>query len=216
MKKNLLLILALFFCLNVFGQEFKKIGNSAIDLVPLGWKLEHSTGDLNKDGILDMIIVATAPNNSDSLDIEAELINKNRPVLAIYFGIGTNKYKLFKVYKDIVAYSNDKYFHVDFSAQITNRGTIKTSTQTWSSAGTSEAGNYGYIFRFQNGDFYKIGYFSDYFSRMTGDGQKISINYSTKKKQIITYNQFDENFDGQESWEDIENQPLKILGQEEL
>lgn len=217
MKRILLLMIPLIFCLEVCGQEFKKNGKNAIDLVPLGWKSEHYLGDLNKDGILDMLIIALAPNTNDEfVDLEDELTNKNRPVLVIYWGIGAGNYRLYKVYKNIVAFSSSRDNQVDFKAEITNRGTIKTSTHTWSSAGTSDAGSYGYIFRFQNGDFYKIGYFSDYFSRTTGEGLKISINYSTKKKQTIIYNQFDENFTEQESWEEIENQPLKTLGQEEL
>ncbi|MCP4214550.1 MAG: hypothetical protein GY765_07830, partial [bacterium] len=71
MKRITILILVIC-CLPRFGQaeivELKKHGNSIKDLIPASWKiLSNSFGDLNKDGIEDLVFVI---QSTDPIKIE--------------------------------------------------------------------------------------------------------------------------------------------------
>lgn len=196
------------------AQTLKRVGKSGIDVAPNGWKVEEYKGDLNRDGVRDMVVVAT-PNLAEKLIIREDdgyVFDCNAPVLAIYWGVPAGKYYLYKEYRDIIPHREDEFMDVEVATEITNRGTIKFTINTFASAGSAYTGSYKYVFRYQNEDFFRIGYESDYFSRMSGDGKIISINYSTRKRQIKTYNAFDEGVAQTETWESIPSKPLERLG----
>jgi len=211
-------LLALAVVAGANAQDFKKMGKKAVELVPNGWKVEECKGDLNRDGFPDLVVLAT-PNDADKLIIREDdgyVFDCNAPVLAIYWGVGGGYYQLYKRYDDIVPHREDEDLDVQVEATVTERGCLRFQTKTWASAGSSDTGGNVSVYRYQNGDFFRIGFETDYFSRMSGDGLKISVNFSTGKMQKITYNEFDEDAEKQETWSDIPKNPLVKLGEKSV
>lgn len=85
------IIVALFAIVNMASaqvKELKKSGTSAEEILPEGWKLLASaTDDINHDFIPDLVLIAL-PDNSENIITRDDgyEINKNEPVVAVYFG----------------------------------------------------------------------------------------------------------------------------------
>ena len=81
-------------------------GHIKEDLMPDKWlNITEATGDLNKDGIEDFVIVA-APSEDE------------RPVLAIYWGDVNGFYTLHEAYDSIMLHSEEEFSMVDLSVSI--------------------------------------------------------------------------------------------------
>ena len=218
MRAILLALLALAWAAGAYAQDFKKMGKTAVELAPPGWKVEEHRGDLNRDGIADMMVLAT-PSNSGKIIIREEdgaVFDCNAPVLAIYWGAGAGYFVFYKQYSGIVPHREDEYVDVTVEPSITDKGCLRFATSTIPSAGTSETGKVVCIYRFQNGDFFKIGFASESYSRMSGEAINTSYNFNTNKKQTIYSNFFDKSVPKTEKWEDIARKPLPRLGSEML
>lgn len=196
--KQLLFFLLVALPMLVSAQELAKKGRSAEEIVPQGMDFVKAEGDLNKDGLSDLVVFAD-------------------PVLAIYFAAPSGNYELWKRYDDILP--NDKEnddLMIDIELSITDRGALKIEVGYFASAGTSYVTNNNYTYRFQNGDFYKIGEEQHSMSRMTGDDKTVSTNYLTHKRQVVIENAFDERIKPKETWTSIPKKPLRRLGEEPL
>ena len=139
-------------------------------------------GDLNKDGIQDLVICAT-PRNPGNMMVRDDgyEYNFNEPVLAIYFGKGDETYSLFKEYPNTIPGAEDEFSFVTVDSYITEEGVLRFGVEFFSSAGGSETDQNDYFFYFQDDDFYLIGTEKDGFSRYSGEGKKVSCNYLTKR-----------------------------------
>lgn len=196
--KRLLFFLLVAFPMLVSAQELAKKGRSAEEIVPQGMDFVKAEGDLNKDGLSDLVVFAD-------------------PVLAIYFAASSGGYELWKRYNDILP--NDKEnddLMIDIELNITDRGALKIEVGYFASAGTSYVTNNNYTYRFQNEDFYKIGEEQHSMSRMTGDDKTVSTNYLTHKRQVVIENAFDETIKPKETWTSIPKKPLRRLGEDLL
>ena len=196
--KRLLFFLLVALPMLVSAQELAKKGRSAEEIVPQGTDFVKAEGDLNKDGLNDLVVFAD-------------------PVLAIYFATPSGNYELWKRYDDILP--NDKEnddLMIDIELSITDRGALKIEVGYFASAGTSYVTNNNYTYRFQNGDFYKIGEEQHSMSRMTGDDKTISTNSLTHKRQVVIENAFDETIKPKETWTSIPKKPLRRLGEDPL
>ena len=193
MKRITLLLLAALPML-LSAEELAKKGRSIEDIVPQGVNYVKAEGDLNKDGLSDLVIYA-------------------QPVLAIYFATPSSDYEQWKQYNDVLPIDeegDDLYIEIDLS--VTDRGTLKIDVGSFASAGTSYNNQNNYTFRFQNGDFYKIGEEQHSMSRMTGNAETVSYNYLTHKCQRVKENVFDDTIMPKETWTSIPRKPLKKLG----
>lgn len=216
--RTLIFALLLSFPITVMGQNnFKSTAYSDDDCYPEGWNHEEARGELNGDGIADLVVWAQ-PNDSSNMKIRDDgyVYNFNRPVLAIYFGKKSGGYTLWKEYSDILPYQSDEYSFYDTSLKVTERRSFIISVSIFNSAGSYDNPTYSYVFRYQNGDFYKIGEETNSFSRNSGDGEKVSINYLTHRQCVTTYNVFDERVKEKNVWSTIPRKPLILLGSEEL
>ena len=196
--KRLLFFLLVALPMLVSAQELAKKGRSAEEIVPQGMDFVKAEGDLNKDGLSDLVVFAD-------------------PVLAIYFATPSGGYELWKRYDDILPddKENDDLM-IDIELSITDRGALRIEVGYFASAGTSYVTNNNYTYRFQNGDFYKIGEEQHSMSRMTGDDKTISTNYLTHKRQVVIENAFDETIKPKETWTSIPKKPLRRLGEDPL
>ncbi|MCQ2973225.1 MAG: hypothetical protein MJ211_00265 [Bacteroidales bacterium] len=213
MRKIIPLLIVLMISKFSLAQSLSKTGTKVENIVPNGWVCSNVKGDLNKDGISDLVIIAT-PNFEDKITIEDDftLKNSNPPILAIYWGNSNKRYTLYKQYENIIPFSEDQYSSVKVDLSVTNKGVLRIGISYFQSAESFDNSSTAYLFRYQNNDFYLIGEGSDSFARNTGDGKKITINYSTLKRQIVLYNMFDESIPKEEKWETLPNQELKKLG----
>ena len=216
----LLLVMGLFFALNsnpIAAQKQKKSqlakeGRTIEELVPNGWDIQSATGDLNKDGIEDFVLIVR-PNDPAHIKTRDDGFeyNFNPLFLAVYFGSPSGVYKRFKVWHDTVSGREDEYTDITNELSITPKGAIDISVSSWSSMGTAATGGSTYRYRFQSGDFYLIGEESSWLNRMTGEGESTSINYLTGQKEITTGNMIEEK-DLKTKKVKIKKEPLRLLG----
>ena len=216
----LLLVMGLFFALNsnpIAAQKQKKSqlakeGRTIEEVVPNGWDIQSATGDLNKDGIEDFVLIVR-PNDPAHIKTRDDGFeyNFNPLFLAVYFGSPSGVYKRFKVWHDTVSGREDEYSDITNELSITPKGAIDISVSSWSSMGTAATGGSTYRYRFQSGDFYLIGEESSWLNRMTGEGESTSINYLTGQKEITTGNMIEEK-DLKTKKVKIKKEPLRLLG----
>ena len=182
----------------VSAQEMAKKGRCAEEIVAQDSSFIKAEGDLNKDGLSDLVVYA-------------------QPVLAIYFATPSGGYELWKQYNDVLPIDEEgDYLYIEIELSVTDRGTLKIDVGSFASAGTSYNSQNNYTFRFQNGDFYKIGEEQHSMSRMTGDAETVSTNYLTHKRQRVKENVFDETVMPKETWTSIPKKPLRRLGEDTL
>ena len=214
------LMMGLFFVLSsnpIAAQKQKKPqlakeGRTIEEVVPNGWEVQSATGDLNKDGIEDFVLLVRS-NDPAYIKTRDDGFESNfSPLsLAVYFGSPSGVYKRFKVWHDTVSGREDEYTDITNELSITPKGAIDISVSSWSSMGTAATGGSTYRYRFQSGDFYLIGEESSWLNRMTGEGESTSINYLTGQKEITTGNMMEEK-DLKTKKVKIKKEPLRLLG----
>ena len=88
--------------------NLRTTGHSVQELVPEGWiNIAEAQGDLNKDGIDDLVVVA-APSEDEW------------PVLGIYWGDKQGRFNIYQAYDSIMPHSEEEFSMVDLSIGITN------------------------------------------------------------------------------------------------
>ncbi len=202
--------------LSVQGEQLNPQGLSVEDIVPAGWLHQEASGDLNKDGIADLVIIAT-PDDAENLKTRDDgyVYNFNQPVLAIYFGNAQGQFQQWKQYDNVIPADDSEFCHHDIVLTITDRNTLRIATELWCSAGSYGASTDTYTFRYQNGDFYLIGMDHEEIQRNTGECVTTSENYLTWKRQVLTSN-FTNTKPPKEKWSKLSKKPLEHLGDREL
>lgn len=187
-------------------------GRNLEELLPKGWNAQHSTGDLNKDGIEDIILIAH-PNDPEYFKKRDDgyEYDFSPAILAVYFGSPTGVYKRFKVWKEAVPHREDEYTEIGVELSVTPKGAVDFNVSSWSSMGTADMGSTTYRYRYQSGDFYLIGEETGWHNRMTGEGEKTSINHITGKKSITSGNMI-ENTGMKTKIIKLKKEPLRRLG----
>ncbi|MBQ3926745.1 MAG: hypothetical protein II706_07130, partial [Bacteroidaceae bacterium] len=87
MKAYLISIILCLCAIGMQAQSLKKQGTSVEQIVSEGWEHKEATGDLNKDGIKDLVVLAK-PNFKEKMKTRDDgyEYNFNPYILAIYFG----------------------------------------------------------------------------------------------------------------------------------
>lgn len=198
MKKVILLLLTLLPSM-LEAQTLKPEGSSAEDVLPEGWTSSHAYGDLNKDGIKDMVLIALPPRRNMA------------PKLAVYWGKGGDRYVRWRVYDALSAIDNDNEI-IDYMLSVTAKGVLRLDQSTFFSSGSWNNYNDTYMFRFQQGDFFLIGEEHETMARNTGIAEKVSTNHLTHKQQTQKYSVMkDVEYTPTESWKQLPKKPLQSL-----
>ncbi|MBQ2164999.1 MAG: hypothetical protein II445_10890, partial [Muribaculaceae bacterium] len=161
MKKtifSIIVVAAALMPLQALAQGLKTSGKSAADVVPNGWESTFKTGDMNDDGLPDLVVIAT-PCNKEKMKTRDDgyVYNFNQPVLAIYWGDKNGNYKLFKQYDNVIPAREDEFLAITPSLDITKTGTLKIDLEYFATAGSYTQPTTSHVFRYQNGDFMLIG-----------------------------------------------------------
>lgn len=213
-------IITVIFMLASHGLQAQTLGQqgiSADDIVPTGWEHRQAQGDLNKDGIPDLVLVATPDYEENTMTRDDGYIyNFNQPILAIYFGTSDGQLQLWQQYDNVIPADEGEYCRHEVGLEITARGTLCITTQLSCSAGSYGTSTDTYTYRYQNGDFYLIGKDSEEMMRNTGESTTVSENYLTWKRQVTKCNVFDDNVPTTEKWSRLAKKPLEKLGEREL
>ena len=164
-----------------------KQAQSTEAFVPPGWILmSQVTGDLNRDGIPDVVLVLREnnPKNIVKHDILGENpLDTNPRILAVAFGRAGGGYVLklenhTLIGRHTVPTVDDP---LDDDGVAIERGALRVRLHFFASAGSWTASNAIYRFRYQNDRFELIGYDSNVTERNTGKTTDVSINYATGK-----------------------------------
>jgi hypothetical protein len=198
------------------AQSLAQQGTSIDDIVPAGWLHEEAQGDLNKDGVPDLVVVTT-PVFKENLKTRDDgyVYNFNQPILAIYVGTEQGQKQLWKQYDNVIPADGNENCSHDTNLEITSRGTLRISIGIFCSMGSYGASTNTYTYRYQNDDFYLIGYDVEEMQRNTGSCSAVSENYLTWKRQESHSNVFDTK-PATEKWSRLPKKPLEKLGAREL
>lgn len=190
MKKtifSIIVVAAALMPLQALAQGLKASGKSAADVVPNGWESTFKTGDMNGDGLPDLVIIAT-PCNKEKMKTRDDgyVYNFNQPVLAIYWGDKNGNYKLFKQYDNVIPAREDEFLAITPSLDITKSGSLQIDLEFFATAGSYTQPTTTHVFRYQNGDFMLIGKDVVELERTTGKTVTTSENYLTRKRTVVT------------------------------
>lgn len=189
MKKtifSIIVVVAALMPLQALAQGLKASGKSAADVVPNGWESTFKTGDMNGDGLPDLVIIAT-PCNKEKMKTRDDgyVYNFNQPVLAIYWGDKNGNYKLFKQYDNVIPAREDEFMAITPSLDITKSGSLQIDLEYFATAGSYTQPTTTHVFRYQNGDFMLIGKDVVELERTTGKTVTTSENYLTRKRTVV-------------------------------
>lgn len=190
MKKtifSIIVVAAALMPLQALAQGLKTSGKSAADVVPNGWESTFKTGDMNGDGLPDLVIIAT-PCNKEKMKTRDDgyVYNFNQPILAIYWGDKNGNYKLFKQYDNVIPAREDEFLAITPSLDITKSGSLQIDLEFFATAGSYTQPTTSHVFRYQNGDFMLIGKDVVELERTTGKTVTTSENYLTRKRTVVT------------------------------
>ena len=230
MKRKLFFILSLFliYSIFIFAENFPQKAKTVNDFIPKGWKIlkdENGSnfiakGDLNKDKLEDIAIIIEKDDKKNIKKNDGfgpEELNLNPRILLVLFKQKDGAY--------ILAAKNDKGFIQSENDQenptlmdtlnginIKNH-ILRINFSYFLSAGSWEASEAIFTFRFQNNRFELIGFDNISFMRNSGEQEEFSINFSTNKIKTTTGgNMFDEKLNKpKEKWENINIKKKYIL-----
>jgi hypothetical protein len=168
---------------------------TAEGFVPPGWMLEaQASGDLNRDGNADLILVLRQNNPANVIaDFEGpgeKPFGTNPRILAVAFrdepsgrfSLQLENHTLIPRRTEPAA---DDPFDKDIGIAIVRDG-FQVRLNWWMSAGGWETFNTTYTFRHKSSRFELIGYDLDTTHRGSGDTRSLSINYLTRKVEKTT------------------------------
>lgn len=197
--KTLLTVLMTALAITVTAQVEQK--QKPTDFLPKGYKVfEKVTGDLDKDGVDDcVLIIKGTDKNKFVTDENRGKLDRNRRGIIVLFN-RQGHYELASKNYDCFSSENEDggvYYAPELSVEI-------RKAKLYVHYAHGRYGYWEYTFRFQNGDFELIGYDA------TSGGAVIegetSINFSTKKKhQRVNTNKDAEGGDEvfTETWKNI-------------
>lgn len=194
------------------AQQLNESGRSVAELVPDGWDCQEAWGDLYDNGRDDLVMIVL-PNHKEKVVTcdDGYEMNCNDPLLAIYYKSEEGDLIQRKVLSHLLP-ARDEYTSIERSISINKNGAIVIGLSYFYTAGSYDSPSFTYVFRQQDNEFYLIGEETESFSRSTGEGEKISINYLTHKQCRSTFNVFkDSNTKPTERWTKLPVKPLQKI-----
>jgi hypothetical protein len=163
--------------------------------IPKGWKLiATATGDLNRDGVEDAVLVLEQTNPANLISNEsfgASVFNLNPRRLLVLFKTPEGYRKILS--RDNLLPSENDADAPCLADPLIGEGGISISEGkffirlvSWLSCGSYGVVHEIFTFRFESTRFRLIGYDYSGFSRSTGEASEDSVNYLTGKRKRTT------------------------------
>jgi hypothetical protein len=173
--KHLLILFITILTKTVFCQvEHKNLS----DFLPHGyWIFDKITGDLNKDGLEDYVLIIKGTDKNKFVTTgDSVTLDRNRRGIIVLFNKKDHYELITKNYECFSSENEDGgvYFPPELDIEI-KKGNLYVNY------GHGRYGYLEYIFRFQNSDFELIGYVESNGGAVIDN--ETSINFLTKKKQ---------------------------------
>jgi hypothetical protein len=190
---------------------------SAEAFVPPGWKLETKVvGDLNRDGVPDLVLVLREdnPKNLVEHDILGDNpLNTNPRILAIAFGSKAGPYTLQLQNHTLIPRREVPTVEdpLEEGNVAIDRDVLRLKLDYFMSAGSWSAFNVTFRFRHQNGRHLLIGFDRYSFHRGSGESTDVSINFLTGKIRTATGDMA--NADKKVRWTTLQNRTLLTMEQ---
>jgi hypothetical protein len=166
---------------------------TADGFVPKGWKLESKLqGDLNGDGIADLVFVVRQDNprnvisNSDGLGVDP--LDTNPRILAAAFGTKQNVFTLALQNHQLIPRHESPTIDDPFGGISISKGAFKVSLHYWASAGSWSTSETSFTFRYHNSCFQFVGYDRHETRRNSGEVTDTSVNFLSHKMKTTTGN----------------------------
>lgn len=190
-----------------------EVCNDVKSFVRNGWKIvKEEKGDLNKDGVADVALVIQEDNSENVEDMDGIVLNSNPRELIILFGKAEKDcFELNTKSETFIVSHEDEIMEDPFDDIEIKNGTLRINFKIFYSMGSWTTSSYGYIWRYQDDKFKLIGANSSEFHRADGDGTDVSVNFSTKKYSITSYNMFDESVKEEVEWKEMKLKELKTF-----
>lgn len=184
--------------------------------IPKDWSLlQHATGDLNKDGIDDLVLIIQL-DKPLSLDQNDDRFVEDFPIyqrsMIIMFGNEDKRTHRHIVKNDsFIIHSEDPNMEDPFQEVSVERNNLVLKFGVFMNAGSWTVSSTSYVFRYQNGDFALIGADAGEFHRASGESVEFSINFLTKKYSKTIENTFDESVKPKTTWHTFTLSRLRTL-----
>lgn len=181
--------------------------------IPEVWEvLKKAKGDLNKDGFDDVAMVIQNTDPRKYSGVVPMRINSNDRKLIILFGQKkAGCYTLNTKSETFILMHEQENMDDPFEDMTISKGTLKISFKEFYNMGSWSSGNYSYIWRFQDGEFKLIGANTLNYHRGSGDATETSVNFSTNKYSLKTFNIADEEVEEVETWKTVKLKELKTF-----
>lgn len=178
---------------------------NVLRFIPKAWViLSQATGDLNKDGLADLVVVL---QNTDQKNIVindglgTDTLDANPRSLLIFFKDSISEaYKLITKNDSFILRHDEPQMDDPFSDIAIINGSLRLSFRLFYNAGSWYTSGYTYIFRYQKNEFVLIGAETSELHRASGESSRYSINFLTKKYSITKGNEFDAAVKPKTSW----------------
>lgn len=193
----------------------RKEASKCEDFVPQNWEIMgKATGDLNKDGAPDCVLVVKGKNAkflNKNEGLGAEVYDTNPRMLIILFkNSEKNLYELAKQSNSFIVIPDSPTMSEPFQEVAVKNGVLQLSFEQWSSAGSWAMAQMSYKFRFQSGEFVLIGADKTESMRNTGEMETRSYNFLTRKVRIENAN-FSSDKKGKIKWRAFKVEKLKTF-----
>lgn len=170
-----------------------KLGSSAEQFVPQGWKLEiQEQGDLNNDGKADLVMILRQNDANNFVKNDGygvPVLDTNPRILAVAFCKPSTAICTLALENDtLISRHKDPVMEDPFHGVAIVKNILTVSLGTWMSAGGWDMSNSTFKFRFEKGCFRLIGFDYGTMSRATLDTSSTSVNYLTGKIKYTTGN----------------------------
>lgn len=152
--------------------------------------LAQAGGDLNKDSIADVVMIIQGTDKKKFMrneELGADTLDLNPRMLLVLFKQADSSYRVAAKNTGFIPSpgnaenpcESDPLFDTD--ALTVKKGVFTLRRHYWSSCGSYGTSLEDYVFRYQNGKFEMIGYASESTDRSSGEMNRCSVNFSTRK-----------------------------------